>query len=393
MTRQRLATWFLLLASTMTVLASATLAPALPAMTKAFAQIDNAEFWSKMTLSLPGLVIALCAPLAGGLVDKFNCQKLLLTALALFTLSGGLGYLWQESLWLILFSRALMGVAVAFIMVSGTTLAGRYFAGPEFAKFMGLQAAFGGFGGVLFLSLAGFLAEGHWTWVFAIFSLALLVIPGVFLWVRDPVQQNPSMQQQTIPVTLFSRALLLCCVLALVEIVVLYGLTIHLPFYLSSYGASASSIGLIIAAFLLSMSCVSLLYGRVRRLLNVQQTHLLGWVIVAIGFTALGLIPTLLGVVMTVVVIGAGLGLVRPNLVVWLFEFVPPPLRGKAMGMMTTCYFLGQFLSPILFEPAVAWFGMKSFFLVLAGAIFLCILTASFSMLILSSKQPKREQC
>ncbi|RXE91733.1 hypothetical protein [Pseudoalteromonas phenolica] len=84
MSHSRLTTCFLLLASTMTVLASATLAPALPAMTATFSHIDNAAFWAQMTLALPGLIIAVCAPLVGALVDKFNSQKLLVNGLALF---------------------------------------------------------------------------------------------------------------------------------------------------------------------------------------------------------------------------------------------------------------------------------------------------------------------
>ncbi|MBD1583972.1 MFS transporter [Pseudoalteromonas sp. S16_S37] len=389
MSQTRLATWFLLLASTMTVLASATLAPALPAMTAAFSHIDNAAFWTKMTLALPGLVIALCAPLAGSLVDKFNSQKLLVSALGLFLLSGGLGYYWQASLWLILFSRALMGVAVAFIMVSGTTIAARYFEGPRFSGFMGLQAAFGGFGGVLFLTLAGFLAEQHWTWVFAIYALALLVLPGVWLWVKVPELKAPQGPQVAMPAHWMNRTFVVCCTLALVEIVVLYGLTIHLPFHLTELGHSASTIGLVIAAFLLAMASVSVGYGRARQHLSIKQTHLAGWLVTACGFALLGWVTSLLAIVGASVVIGAGLGLIRPNLVVWLFEFVPPAMRGKAMGIMTTCYFTGQFISPVLFEPAIASLTFSNFCIALALLILVvsCVVSVLYTRLAKPTEQ------
>lgn len=376
MSHSRLTTCFLLLASTMTVLASATLAPALPAMTATFSHIDNAAFWAQMTLALPGLIIAVCAPLVGALVDKFNSQKLLISGLALFLVSGVLGYIWQYSIWLILFSRALMGVAVALIMVSGTTLAGRYFEGPRFSNYMGLQAAFGGFGGVLFLSVAGFLAEQHWSWVFAIYSLSLLVLPGVLLWVKAPEIKEYQGQAANRPKGWMNKTFLLCCALALVEIVVLYGLTLHLPFHLAALGHSASTIGLVIAAFLLAMASVSVSYGRVRSLLSVKQTHVFGWIIVALGFTLLSFVNGLTNITVSGLVIGVGLGLVRPNLVVWLFEFVPPMMRGKAMGIMTTCYFSGQFISPLVFEPAILALGFEVFCLVLAALIALVICLA-----------------
>ncbi|TMS64116.1 MFS transporter, partial [Pseudoalteromonas sp. S1941] len=93
-------------------------------------------------------------------------------------------------------------------------------------------------------------------------SLSLLVLPWVWLWVKVPAFRLPP-QTQSLPISWMNRTFLLCCTLALVEIIVLYGLTIHLPFYLSAQQASASTIGLVIAGFLFAMSCVSMGYGRV----------------------------------------------------------------------------------------------------------------------------------
>jgi MFS family permease len=89
-------------------------------------------------------------------------------------------------------------------------------------------------------------------------------------------------------------------------------------------------------------------------------------------------------------VIGVGLGLVRPNLVVWLFEFVPPMMRGKAMGIMTTCYFSGQFISPLVFEPAILALGFEVFCLVLAALIALVICLAIIANFKLTKSLPSR---
>lgn len=45
------------------------------------------------------------------------------------------------------------------------------------------------------------------------------------------------------------------------------------------------------------------------------------------------------------------LGLLTPNLNVWTTITVPAALRGRALGGLTTCLFLGQFLSPIVTQP------------------------------------------
>ncbi len=39
------------------------------------------------------------------------------------------------------------------------------------------------------------------------------------------------------------------------------------------------------------------------------------------------------------------------------------------MGIMTTCYFTGQFISPVLFEPMIANLGFQLFFIYLAMTI------------------------
>ena len=60
----------LLIGSTMTVMAGATIAASLPQMSKVFAHQENAEFLSKLVLTLPALFIALFSPVAGWVADK-----------------------------------------------------------------------------------------------------------------------------------------------------------------------------------------------------------------------------------------------------------------------------------------------------------------------------------
>jgi len=55
----------LLIASTLTVMAGATIAPALPEMNKAFQDIPNSEFLVKLVLTITSLFIAIGAPISG----------------------------------------------------------------------------------------------------------------------------------------------------------------------------------------------------------------------------------------------------------------------------------------------------------------------------------------
>jgi MFS family permease len=167
----------LLLISTLTVMSGATIAPSLPAMGEYFADVPNADYLVRLALTLPALLIALGAPLVGVMIDRLGRKPLLLVALILYGLAGSSGLV-LNSLNLILVGRVLLGISVAGIMTTATTLIADYYVGNARAQFLGLQASFMGLGGVIFLSLGGFLADLNWRFPFAIY----LFIFFDFVW-------------------------------------------------------------------------------------------------------------------------------------------------------------------------------------------------------------------
>ena len=74
----------LLLVSTLTVMAGATIAPSLPAMQEHFQSVNNAALWVRLVLTLPALFIVVGSLIAGIVVDRFGRKPLLLAATALY---------------------------------------------------------------------------------------------------------------------------------------------------------------------------------------------------------------------------------------------------------------------------------------------------------------------
>lgn len=178
----------LLLVSTLTVMAGATIAPSLPAMQEHFREVGDAALWVRLVLTLPALFIVIGSLVAGVVVDRFGRKPLLLAAAALYGSAGASGYV-LDSLFHILIGRAFLGFAVAGIMVTATTLITDYYSGAARAAFLGLQAAFMGLGGVIFLSLGGFLADQNWRFPFLIYLFAWLLVPliNLNLWITSEV--------------------------------------------------------------------------------------------------------------------------------------------------------------------------------------------------------------
>ena len=368
--------WTLLFISTLTIMAGATIAPAMPAMKQAFASEYQAEFWVKMILTLPGLSIALCAPFIGWLLDHSSKKTLIVVAIFCYGVFGSFGYVVSDSLWLLLFSRCLLGIAVAGVMVGGMTLAGAYFPGPAYSRFAGKQAAFSSFGGVVFMALGGVIAGLDWRSTFLIYCLALVLLPAALVFIEEPSEKcsrvnEPSMATQPPDIKGAFWPIALCYVLALFEIVLLYTIPVHFPFFAKQIGAEGgAAIGLAIAAMLLTMAIVSMSYARIHRG-SFVVTLLKGVGLLGVGFVLLGLSHFYIHSYVGLIVIGVGLGIIRPNIMTWLISVTPTAARGRIMGGVTTCIFVGQFISPLLTDGAFQAFGYGLVYRCMGGALVL----------------------
>jgi MFS family permease len=376
----------LLLVSTLTVMAGATIAPSLPAMEDHFVGVSNAEFWVKLVLTLPALFIVIGSPIAGIIVDRLGRKPLLLAAAALYGLAGSSGLV-LNSLFAILGGRAFLGFAVAGIMVSATTLIADYYVGQARATFMGLQAAFMGLGGVLFLTSGGWLANLNWRFPFAIYFFAWLLLPLILFCLYEPSRPGVQLSSlQTIlpgdratPSTPVALLVLVYGIAVLTQII-FYLIPVQLSFYLRDLvRADPGQTGMAIAFCTLFSAFASMSYGKVKTKLSFISILPLIFGLMGIGYIIIGLVGSYALVLVGLAIAGLGLGLLMPNLTVWVSARVPDAIRGRALGGLTTFFFLGQFLSPIVSHPISKQVGLGLTYalsgglLLVLGAAFVCL--------------------
>lgn len=108
-------------ASSLTVLAGAIVAPALPSIALHFQDHPQSELLVRLIVTLPALAIALTASPMGWAADRLGKKRLLFLALGVY-LMAGLSGVWLESLELILAGRFLLGMAVAGILTASIFL-------------------------------------------------------------------------------------------------------------------------------------------------------------------------------------------------------------------------------------------------------------------------------
>ena len=350
----------LLLTSTLTVMSGATIAPSLPAMQEHFASVPNVELLVRLVLTIPALFIAIGGLFAGQLVDRLGRKPLLVVCTLLYGLAGASGLV-LNSLGTILIGRAVLGLAVAGIMTGATTLIADYYTGQSRANFMGLQAAFMGLGGVVFLSVGGFVADLNWRYPFLIYLSAWAIAIAIASFLYEPKRQaaNQTASASTDKPSMPIAVLAMIYGVALFYMVSFYLIPVQLPFYLKNLdNSSASAAGLAIAASTLASAIASLRYGFVKKRLGYVQIVTLSFGVAAIGYFIIGIAGSYNLVLIGLIVAGLRFGLLMPNLNVWLSSIISDALRGRALGGLTTFFFLGQFLSPLVSQPVTNVVGL-----------------------------------
>ncbi|MFS4581945.1 MFS transporter [Phaeobacter sp. C3_T13_0] len=363
----------LLLAATLTVMANATISPALPGIEEEFAGTWNAGLLTRFLVSAPSLTVLVCAPIAGWFADKYGRRGMLLAGIALFAFSGSAGLV-LPNLTMIMASRLLLGVAVAMIMTAQTALIGDYFTGDARKSMMGLQTSARNFGGLIFITSAGWLALVSPRLPFVIYAAAIILLPFVARHLLEPPQEtrkkDTSGSSERGPQTRWRLLLLGLAILQMTTSLAFFMIPTQLPFFLASLGGDdAAMTGMLLGALTLSGGLAALLYVRTNRKLGSAGAYAIGYALMSGGFLLLTVGEDTLRLSVAVVAIGAGFATVMPNFVALALTLSPASQRGTVGGVLTAAVFLGQILSPMVSIPGIATGGFFGLFRAVAALL------------------------
>jgi MFS family permease len=363
----------LLLGSTLTVMVGALISPALPEMQAVFAATPRVRWLVPLVLTLPSLVIVVVGLGAGYLADRYGARTVLAASLALYGVAGSAG-LWVDSLEALLVSRAVFGLAIAGVVTANTTLTADYFEGGERQRFMGLQAACMGLSGVVFALAGGGLADLSWRGPFALYLAAFLLLPGVLFALHAPARTGAGRVRSRgarTPIAWLELGLVLA--LAFVAMVLFFLIPVQVPFYIAERtGGGPRTIGLLLALFNVCAAGASLRYRQMRLAEGPATISIALFGLVAAGYFLLAMARDPVAIAAALLVGGVGFGMLIPHLSVWLTDRAPERLRGRFVGALSTSFYLGQFVSPLLAHPLIGDRGRATVFLAaaaLSGAI------------------------
>ncbi|WP_100444772.1 MFS transporter [Glycomyces xiaoerkulensis] len=352
----------------MTILAGATIAPAIPEIREVFADHDRVRLLSAMVLSTHAIAIVAVSPPAGILVDRWGRKPMLLTGLALIALGGSSGA-WLPNLEAILAGRLVLGAGVAFVMTSATTLIADLFDGEARQRLMGQQLAASTVGGMAFILGGGALAALQWRVAFLIYLVAAVLLIAAAVTVPI-VRTGAGRDTAAEPGPARLRPLLLApLAAALLSQAVFYTIPTQLPSFLAGrFGFNPFEAALVLTVTSAVSLPIALNFHRVRRLLGPVGVTVFAFASMATGLLVLSRAAAVWVVVLALVCFALGMSTLMPNLNSWTAALADGPVRGRAMGLLGSTLFAGQFLSPIATQPVIDRIGLQPTLAALAAA-------------------------
>ncbi len=332
------------------IIAIVAMGPAVGPMIRHFAHDPDARGAVPAMIGAPGLSMALLAPFAGMLVDRFGRRKLLLVATLFYGLFGSAPLL-LDDLDQIYWSRLLLGVSEAGILTVVNTLIGDYWDETGRKNWLFLQGILGPFIAGLFAFIVGYASTLQWNGVFYVYLVAFPIWAAMLIWLFEPKKsaEQEAVASGTVAATLFPWGRI-----AAVAAVTFFFSMLYYVFIINGSLAFAEvgvtqperygSLIFVPQLFILAGAALyRLLAGRSHALQMGVVLLLMGG-----GLGGIGLATSATMMVAALIVQQTAAGMTVPTLIGWVQGKFGFEHRGRAMGIWTAAFFLAQSQSPRL---------------------------------------------
>lgn len=336
-----------------TVLGNTIIAPSLPALQNHFIYVGTSiETLSKLILTMPALILVFFSPIAGMAYERYPRLPIVFMALVLWSLAGSIGF-FLNNVYLLLISRAILGIGAAFLMTGVGVLIGDYYTGRRREKALAFQTFFMAFGGAVFLILGGFLANLDWRYPFLVYLLGFVILFFATTQLFEPIKTIQASQNKTSQGFKIKKFILIY-LLAFFSMACFYIAPTQLPFFMvHNLGVKQSSIGVCMAILSVAMAFGSLFYQNMRKIFSIQEVFFISFALVGSGFGIMCIFHTLISVIIGFIFMGLALGFFTINNSSWLFSLADDKERPRAYGFLASCMFMGQFASPLISQTLV----------------------------------------
>ena len=335
----------------------------LPGMARDFQATPHVALLVQLVGATTPAALALGAPVAGRLVDRFGYRPVYLAGLVGFAAMGVLPAVLHD-LYLILLARIGLGLSTAGIMIG--LLAGiGTLAEARRAKLLGIQAFMGGVAAMLLYPLLALVAHHGWRPGFFVHASSLLLIPLVLSLPRGiraaAHEKTAGAGGRVVAPTLIG--------VGVVTGMIMFISGVFAPLYLPSLGVTQPALWALPptigagAGLALSAS-----YGWIHARLSINALFALALGVIGAGLAVSGAANELVLFTVGVAMTGGGLALFAPTLSSAAIRHAGPHMAGRAVGLANGAFFGSQVFFPFISTPLEQMTGLRGVYLVFAGA-------------------------
>jgi len=352
--------WILVMAGFLPVMAIIALSPTVPTLLAHFKDVGNPQLMVPLLITAPSACIALFAPGAGAIVDRFGRRRLMLWATAVYGIGGFIPF-FIDNFWAVVAGRVVIGLGEAAVLTVSNTLLADYFDEKARHRWLMLQGLMGSILGSVTIACSGFLAAKGWQWPFAVYGIAFPILLASMVYLYEPVARVRAQQDASAPAAAVSPfpykvALAVCGVTVLLS-TIYYVQVIHFSVLLKDLGVlDPQSIGLAMAIPSIGVPIGAVLFKLTTRF-GVRSQIALVFLGYCIGLAGIGLAPDYKVALAFAFVQQLANGLIVPALVAFAQSSFSFEHRGRGMGWWASAFFAAQFLSPAVVSLVRGVFG------------------------------------
>lgn len=338
--------------SLVTVMSGAAVAPALGPIANYFSNTD--PLLIKLIITIPALFIIITSLLFSLISSKFSSKTIAVVGL-LFYIVGGCGGGFVDNIYLLLVFRVILGIGVGLITPLSTGLIAYFFDKNEQSKLMGYSSAMNNLGGIIAITISGYLVSLNWRYSFGIYLLGLFVVLMVirFLPKAELSRIKRSIDMRTI------RKIAPYAFAIFITMIIFYIVPSNFSIIMAKENLVPSSfIGLLMAVQNITSFVIGLALSAIVKKTG-KYTKYVASGMFALGFFGLSFTGDILAVIFGLFALGVGLGILVPVLNSQISLHVEKENMTSAMAIMSGMLYLGQFLSPILIDGIQTLFRLE----------------------------------
>jgi len=344
------------------------IAPILSTMSDQLGGPTNGYWIGQLTMTIPDIGIIVGGPIAGLLVERYSARMLLFASFALYAVAGGAGMIVDDGTSM-LSTRLLVGLSGAGIATSTTALIGNRFEGATRVRALAMWSGFGALGGFLSAMIAGWIANwgGGWHAPFSLYGLA--AVPLIMALFVLPPRSQPAVKAEKVAMPSVWHLWPLYAGMIPVYVAV-FMTGVQLSFLLGadqisdpvtqSWVIATASAGSIMGA---------LSFAFLRPRLGNKGTMVMFIALMAAGNLIMPLTADPVIMAIGAALNGAGGGMANPYFAAVLIDRAPVEARGRAIGLLYTTQFFGEFMNPFVVTPLAGLLGIHGAFFAVSALL------------------------